>query len=156
MAASRHEGKPAMTTEATTNEAATRKFSVLYAVTRGEYYQIEAANEEEARDRAFTDGDLVEVGETTDVVPCEVDEIDTFTAPIEDVLMRNAARDLLEAAQDPDLDAAHDKLSALLEDDDAGNDDIRDAALDLCSILNAHHEKRTAAIAKATPEHKTS
>ncbi len=48
-----------MTTE-TTNEAATRKYSVLYAVTRGEYYEIEAANEEEAKDKAFTDGEFVE------------------------------------------------------------------------------------------------
>jgi len=37
----------------------------------------------------------------------------------------------------PSIAAAHDKLSDLLEDPDAGNDDIRDAAMDLCAALNA-------------------
>lgn len=36
------------------------------------------------------------------------------------------------------LDEAHDKLSALLEDDDAESRDIRKAAIDICLALNAH------------------
>ena len=35
------------------------------------------------------------------------------------------------------VNAAHDKLSAALEDPSAGNDDVRDAAIDLCDELNA-------------------
>lgn len=35
------------------------------------------------------------------------------------------------------VNAAHDKLSAVLEDPDAANDDVRDAAIDLCDALNA-------------------
>jgi hypothetical protein len=61
----------------------------------------------------------------------------------------DAAPELLEAAEDKDLDQAHDKLSELLEDEDAGNDHIRKAAIELCEALNSHHEKRKAAIAKA-------
>ena len=37
----------------------------------------------------------------------------------------------------PSIATAHDKLSDLLEDADAANDDIRDAAIDLCAALNA-------------------
>jgi hypothetical protein len=48
----------------------------------------------------------------------------------------------------PDVDEAHDKISELLEDPDAGNDDIRDAAIDLCAVLATHYEARRAAIAK--------
>lgn len=62
---------------------------------------------------------------------------------------------LLAALQTPELAAAHDRLSELLEDADAGNDDIRDAAIDLCAALNAHHEKRQAAIAAAVPATQT-
>jgi len=36
---------------------------------------------------------------------------------------------------------AHDKLSALLEDPDAGNDDVRDAAIEMCAALNASYTK---------------
>lgn len=35
------------------------------------------------------------------------------------------------------VDAAHDVLSDLLENPDAGNDEIRDAAIRLCTALNA-------------------
>jgi hypothetical protein len=59
----------------TTDTTRTRKFRVLYAVTRGEYYEVEAANAEEAIERAFGDGTLVEQGETTDVTDCEVEEV---------------------------------------------------------------------------------
>jgi hypothetical protein len=56
--------------------AQTRKYRVLYAVTRSEYYEIEAANAKEAEDRAFTDGELIDnSGETTDVVACKVEEV---------------------------------------------------------------------------------
>jgi len=57
--------------------------------------------------------------------------------------------DLYEAAKAPGVDAVHDALSELLEDPDAGNDDIREAAIDLCSVLDSHREARTAALAKA-------
>lgn len=54
-----------------------------------------------------------------------------------------AAREALadydaQQATDPmaGVHAAHDKLSAALEDQDAANDDVRDAAIDLCDALN--------------------
>ena len=54
----------------------TRKYRVLYAVTRTEYYEIEAANAKEAQDRAFEDGEITDDGgDATNVVPCEVEEI---------------------------------------------------------------------------------
>lgn len=36
---------------------------------------------------------------------------------------------------------AHDKLSNLLEDPDAGNDDVREAAIEMCDALNASYEQ---------------
>jgi hypothetical protein len=63
-----------------------------------------------------------------------------------------AAPELLDCADAPDLDAAHDMLSELLEDGNASNDDIREAAIDLCAVLVRHHEKRHAAIAKVKAE----
>jgi hypothetical protein len=60
-----------------------------------------------------------------------------------------SAPELYGAAKAPDVDAAHDVLSKLLEDPDAGNDEIREAAIDLCCVLDSHHEARTAALAKA-------
>jgi cellobiose-specific phosphotransferase system component IIA len=45
----------------------------------------------------------------------------------------------LEKARDG-LKESHDKLSALLEDEDAGNDAIRDAAIEICDALNAFWE----------------
>ena len=59
-----------------------------------------------------------------------------------------AAPELYDAANAPDVDAAHDALSELLEDPDAANDDIREAAIDLCSVLVRHHAARKAAIIK--------
>ena len=61
-----------------------------------------------------------------------------------------AAPNLYEAAKAPKLDAAHDRLSELLENPDAGNDDIREAVVDLCTVLVEHHEARKAALLKAT------
>jgi hypothetical protein len=56
--------------------AKARKYRVLYAVTRSEFYEIEAASAEEAKDRGFVDGEPVQnSGETTDVVPFEVEEV---------------------------------------------------------------------------------
>jgi hypothetical protein len=60
-----------------------------------------------------------------------------------------AAPDLYEAANAPDLDAAHDLLSEILEDPGAGNDELREAAIDLCSVLNRHFVVRSAALVKA-------
>ena len=49
-----------------------------------------------------------------------------------------AAHDAQQAANPmAAVNAAHDKLSAALEDPSAGNDDVRDAAIDLCGELNA-------------------
>jgi|SRR6516162_7887741 hypothetical protein len=133
-----------MTTEPTT-ETSLRTFRVGYVVTREEYYEIEAASEEVAKDKAFIEGAFVEQGATTDVEDFELEEIDAFSQPDADEVLKNAGAALLAALQAPALDAAHDKLSALLEDDDAGNDDIRDAAIDLCTALNAHHSQRATA-----------
>jgi hypothetical protein len=41
------------------------------------------------------------------------------------------------------LKAAHDKLSARLEDEEASNDSIRDAAIEICGVLNVFWEERT-------------
>lgn len=60
----------------------------------------------------------------------------------------NAHVDLAEALRD-EAATEHDKLSALLEDEDAGNDEIRDAAIDLCLALNARNQKARAALKKA-------
>jgi len=54
----------------------TRKYRVLYAVTRSEYYEIEAASAKEAEYRAFAEGEISEdSGDTTNVVACGVEEI---------------------------------------------------------------------------------
>jgi hypothetical protein len=59
-----------------------------------------------------------------------------------DLRLRLAAPELLAALNDQELDQAHDALSKLLEDEDAGNDDIRDAAITLCATLCDFAEKR--------------
>lgn len=38
------------------------------------------------------------------------------------------------------LQVAHDELSRVLEDEDAGNDEVRDAAIGVCDALNAFWE----------------
>jgi len=52
-----------------------RKFRVLCAVTRAEWYEIEASDEDTARREAFCEGELVETGDTTDVTECDVEEV---------------------------------------------------------------------------------
>jgi hypothetical protein len=53
-----------------------RKYRVLYAVTRSEYYEIEAADPKDAKDRAFEEGTLIDdSGETTSVEAYDVEEI---------------------------------------------------------------------------------
>ncbi|MGO9172228.1 MAG: hypothetical protein ACLP7P_09715 [Rhodomicrobium sp.] len=52
-----------------------RKFRVLYAVTRGECYEIDAPDEATAFAEAFEEGHFVETGDTTDVVECDVEEV---------------------------------------------------------------------------------
>ena len=55
---------------------ATRRYRVLYAVTRSEYYEIEATSAQDAEDRAFPEGELIEdMSEATNVVACGVEEI---------------------------------------------------------------------------------
>lgn len=61
--------------------AATRKYRVLYSVTRTEYYEIEAMSPEEATQRAFRDGKLVDAGETTDVTDCDIEDITPTAQP---------------------------------------------------------------------------
>jgi hypothetical protein len=69
----------------------------------------------------------------------------------DDVRLHMAAGQLLAALQTPELDAAHEKLSALLKQDHRENAALSmHAAMDLCAALHAHHEKRSAAIATAT------
>ena len=78
------------------SKTTTRKYSVLYAVTRGEYYEIEAASAKEAEDSAFTDGEFTETGDVTDLVPCEVQKIRAFTpAPTSAAELLEALRGLL-------------------------------------------------------------
>jgi hypothetical protein len=60
-----------------------------------------------------------------------------------------AGPDMHEALLCPSLEKAHDQLSALLEDPDARNDGIRDAALVMCDALNAFWLQRDTALAKA-------
>lgn len=66
-----------------------------------------------------------------------------------DMRLRLAAPELLAALTDHELDQAHDALSKLLEDEDASNDAIRDAAITICSALCDFAEKRRKAVAMA-------
>ena len=52
-----------------------KTFRVLYAVTFGDWFEIMAPDEDTARRQAFRDGKLIEIGDVTDVVPCEVEEV---------------------------------------------------------------------------------
>ena len=58
------------------------KYRVLCAVTRAEYYEIEAASESEAERTAFEDGNHVRVDAITEIVACETVEIAEFAPPI--------------------------------------------------------------------------
>lgn len=51
-----------------------KKYRVLCAVTRTEWYEILASDEDTARRMAFCAGELVEKGDTTDVTECDVEE----------------------------------------------------------------------------------
>ena len=51
-----------------------RTFRVLYAVTRSEWYEILAPDEDTACRTAFSDGELVDQ-DTTDVTECDVEEV---------------------------------------------------------------------------------
>lgn len=61
-----------------------------------------------------------------------------------------AAPEMFDTLVATDLDARHDALSNVLEDPEAGNDELREAAIDLCDALNRHHEARQSALAKVT------
>jgi hypothetical protein len=53
-----------------------KKYRVCYAIKRSEYYTIEAVNESDAIDRAFSEGQLDETdGETYDVEDIGVEEV---------------------------------------------------------------------------------
>jgi len=52
-----------------------KRYRVLYAVTRAEWYEIGAPDEDTARRDAFCEGELVEQGDTTDVTPCYAEEV---------------------------------------------------------------------------------
>ena len=51
-----------------------RTYRVLYAVTRSEYYEIEAANPQDAEDRGFEEGELTS-SDATSVEACDVEQI---------------------------------------------------------------------------------
>lgn len=52
-----------------------KKYRVLCSVTRTEWYEIQAPDEETARQTAFCDGELAEQGDTTDVTELDVEEV---------------------------------------------------------------------------------
>ena len=52
-----------------------RTYRILCSVTRSEWYEVQARDEETARRIAFTEGELVEQGDTTDVTEWDVEEV---------------------------------------------------------------------------------
>ena len=50
-----------------------KTYRVAYAVTRTEFYDIDARNERDAEERAFQDGILVKEGDTTNVELCWIE-----------------------------------------------------------------------------------
>ena len=52
-----------------------KRYRVLCAVTRAEWYEIDAPDEATALHDAFTDGELSETGDTTDVTEIEAEEV---------------------------------------------------------------------------------
>jgi hypothetical protein len=64
-----------MSTTRTPKAPKLRTFRVLCAVTRAEWYEIDAPGEHTARRNAFCEGELVETGDTTDVAECDVEEV---------------------------------------------------------------------------------
>lgn len=57
--------------------------------------------------------------------------------------------ELITVCHATELDAAHDRLSDLLEDSNASPADIRDAAIKICAALNSHFETRRIAMIHA-------
>lgn len=53
-----------------------KRYRVLCAVTRAEWYEIDAPDESTALRAAFCEGELVEIGDTTDATECDVEEVD--------------------------------------------------------------------------------
>ncbi len=52
-----------------------KRYRVLCAVTRSEWYEIDAPDEATALRYAFTEGELSEAGDTTDVTEIEAEEV---------------------------------------------------------------------------------
>jgi hypothetical protein len=52
-----------------------KTYRVLCAVTRAEWYETKAPDEETAGRKAFSEGKLVKTGDVTDVAECEVEEV---------------------------------------------------------------------------------
>ena len=52
-----------------------KRFRVLCAVTRAEWYEIMSPDEDTARREAYCEGDLAETGDVTDVTECDVEEV---------------------------------------------------------------------------------
>jgi hypothetical protein len=59
------------------------QYLVTYSVHREESYRITAFSADEAKDMAFSEGVLIDTGETTDVIPfeCEMEEPVCVEAP---------------------------------------------------------------------------
>ena len=53
-----------------------KKFRVLYAVTRSEWYEVDAPDADTARNTAFEEGRLADEGKTLDVTECDVEEVE--------------------------------------------------------------------------------
>jgi hypothetical protein len=58
-----------------------KTYRVAYAVTRTEFYDIDARNERDAEERAFEEGMLVKEGDTTDVVFCWTERRTVLVGP---------------------------------------------------------------------------
>jgi len=52
-----------------------KTYRVLCAVTRAEWYEIQAPDEDTARRQAFCDGELIDAGDVTDAAACDSEEV---------------------------------------------------------------------------------
>jgi hypothetical protein len=52
-----------------------KTYRVLCSVTRSEWYEVQARDEDAARRIAFTEGELVEQGDTTEVTEWDAEEV---------------------------------------------------------------------------------
>lgn len=59
-----------------------------------------------------------------------------------------AAPEMREALKAPKLDAAHDALSATLESENSTNDDVREAAIEMCAALIGYYEQRRSLLSR--------